>query len=152
MCYIKHMKIRHVDHIGINVEDLEAAKVFFVGLGFTVMGEAKMHGQLLDEVTGLKDARTELVMLQAPDSQFCIEVIKYHQPVAAEGIHPRESNALGMQHIAFQVDDLDGIVKSLRQKGHSLVGSVQNYEGVWKLCYIRGPEGIIIELAEQLEK
>lgn len=146
------MNIRHVDHIGINVEDLEAAKVFFTDLGFTVMGETTMQGELLDEVTGLKDARTELAMLQAPDSQFCIEVVKYRQPVPPEGIHPRGSNAFGMQHIAFQVDDLDGIVKTLQQKGHDLVGSVQNYEGVWKLCYIHGPEGIIIELAEKIGK
>jgi catechol 2,3-dioxygenase-like lactoylglutathione lyase family enzyme len=146
------MKIKHVDHIGINVEDLETATIFFTDLGFTVMGESTMQGELLDEVTGLKDARTELVMLQAPDSQLCIEVIKYHHPVDPEGIHPRGANALGMQHISFQVDDLDSIVKTLQQKGHELVGSVQNYKNVWKLCYIRGPEGIILELAERLEK
>jgi catechol 2,3-dioxygenase-like lactoylglutathione lyase family enzyme len=146
------MRIRHVNHIGINVENLEAAKIFFTDLGFTVMGESTMQGELLDEVTGLKGARTELVMLKAPDSQLCIEVVKYHQPVDPEGIRPRGANALGMQHIAFEVDDLDGIVKTLQQKGHALVGSVQNYENVWKLCYVRGPEGIIIELAEQLEK
>jgi catechol 2,3-dioxygenase-like lactoylglutathione lyase family enzyme len=146
------MKIRHVDHIGINVDNLEAAKTFFTDLGFTVMGEQKMQGKLLDEVTGLNDARTELVMLQAPDSQLCIEVIKYHQPVDPEGVRPGSANTLGMQHIAFQVDDLDSIVKTLQQKGHSLVGSVQNYENIWKLCYVRGPEGIILELAEKLEK
>jgi catechol 2,3-dioxygenase-like lactoylglutathione lyase family enzyme len=146
------MKIRHVDHIGINVDNLEAAKIFFTDLGFTVMGEANMQGELLDEVTGLKDARTELVMLQAPDSQLCIEIVKYHQPVDPEGIRPRGANALGIQHISFQVDDLDGIVKTLQQKGHDLVGSVQNYENIWKLCYVRGPEGIIIELAERLQK
>jgi catechol 2,3-dioxygenase-like lactoylglutathione lyase family enzyme len=146
------MKIRHVDHVGINVLDLKAAKKFFTDLGFTVMGEAKMQGKLLDEVTGLKNAKTELVMLQAPDSQLCIEVVKYHQPVDSEGIRPRGPNALGMQHISFQVDDLEGIVKSLQQKGHKLVGSVQNYENIWKLCYVRGPEGIIVELAEKLGK
>jgi catechol 2,3-dioxygenase-like lactoylglutathione lyase family enzyme len=146
------MKIKHVDHIGINVEDLEAAKVFFTDLGFSVMGESTMEGELLDEVTGLKGARTELVMLQAPDSQLCIEVVKYHQPVDPEGIRPGGANRLGMQHIAFEVDDLDGIVESLQQKGHDLVGSVQNYENVWKLCYVRGPEGIVIELAEKIGK
>jgi catechol 2,3-dioxygenase-like lactoylglutathione lyase family enzyme len=144
------MKIRHVDHIGINVVDLEAAKVFFTDLGFTVQGESTMQGELLDEVTGLKGARTELVMLQAPDSQLSLEVIKYHHPVDPEGIHPGGPNTLGMQHIAFEVEDLDGIVKMLQQKGHNLVGSVQNYENVWKLCYVHGPEGIIVELAEQL--
>jgi catechol 2,3-dioxygenase-like lactoylglutathione lyase family enzyme len=144
------MKVRHVDHIGINVDDLEAARIFFTDLGFTVVGESKMQGKLLDEVTGLKDARTELVMLQAPDSQLSIEIVKYHQPIDPEGIRPGGPNILGLRHIAFQVDDLDGIVKNLQQKGHGLVGSVQNYENIWKLCYVHGPGGIIVELAEQL--
>jgi catechol 2,3-dioxygenase-like lactoylglutathione lyase family enzyme len=145
------MKIRHVDHIGINVENLQAAKNFFIDLGFTVIGESTMQGELLDNVTGLKGARTELVMLQAPDSQLCLEVIKYHQPIDPEGIRPHAPNAHGLGHIAFEVEDLDGIVKNLQQKGHDVMGSVQNYEHVWKLCYVHGPEGIIIELAEKLE-
>jgi catechol 2,3-dioxygenase-like lactoylglutathione lyase family enzyme len=144
------MKIRHINHISINVNDLEAAKVFFTDLGFSVMGESTMEGELLDEVTGLKGARTELVMLEAPDGQLCIEVVKYHHPVDNEGIRPSSPNALGLGHIAFEVDDLDGIVKTLLAKGHNLVGSAQNYENVWKLCYVRGPEGIIVELAEKL--
>jgi catechol 2,3-dioxygenase-like lactoylglutathione lyase family enzyme len=144
------MKIRHVNHVGINVENLEAAKVFFIDLGFKVAGEAKMEGQLLDAVTGLKDARTEFFMLEAPDGQVSLEIIKYHEPVDPEGIRPGAPNALGMRHIAFEVEDLDGIVKTLEQKGYNLVGSVQNYENIWKLCYVNGPEGIIIELAEQL--
>ncbi len=146
------MKIRHVDHIGINVENLEATKVFFTDLGFTVTGELKMQGELLDAVTGLKGAQTEFFMLQAPDGQISLEVIKYHQPVDPEGVRPSGPNALGLRHIAFQVEDLDDIVKTLQQKGYSLVGSVQNYENVWKLCYVNGPEGIIVELAEQLER
>jgi len=144
------MKIRHLNHIGINVDDLEAAKVFFTDLGFTVMGKSKMEGKLLDEVTGLEDARTELIMLQAPDNQICLEIVKYHQPVDPAGIRPGDPNAFGLGHIAFEVDDLDGIVTSLQQKGHDLLGSVQIYENMWKLCYVRGPEGIIVELAEQL--
>jgi catechol 2,3-dioxygenase-like lactoylglutathione lyase family enzyme len=143
------MKIKHVDHIGINVEDLEAAKLFFTDLGFVAVGEAKMQGKLLDEVTGLKGARTEFVMLEAPDSQVRLEIIKYHEPVDPE-VRPGGPNALGLRHMAFQVEDLDDIVKTLQQKGHDLVGSIQNYENVWKLCYVHGPEGIIIELAEQL--
>jgi catechol 2,3-dioxygenase-like lactoylglutathione lyase family enzyme len=147
---MESMKIRHVDHIGINVNDLESAKIFFTDLGFTVMGEDTMQGELLDQVTGLKNAHTELVMLQAPDNQINLELVKYHQPVDPEGINPGGPNKFGMQHIAFQVEDLDSIVKAMQQKGHALVGSVQNYENVWKLCYVHGPEGIIVELAEQL--
>src|SRR5438132_1021164 len=118
------MKIRHVDHVGINVENLEAAKIFFIDLGFTVAGELTMQGELLDGVTGLKGARTEFVTLLAPDSQLSLEIIKYHQPIDPEGIRPGGPNALGLRHIAFEVEDLDGIVKTLKQKGHHLVGSV----------------------------
>jgi catechol 2,3-dioxygenase-like lactoylglutathione lyase family enzyme len=149
-CYAGSMKIRHVNHIGINVDDLEAAKTFFTDLGFTVAGESTMEGKLLDEVIGLKGAQTELVMLVAPDSELCLEVIKYHRPADPEGIRSHSPNTHGLGHIAFEVEDLDGIVESLKQKGYNLVGSVQNYENIWKLCYIYGPEGIIVELAEQL--
>jgi catechol 2,3-dioxygenase-like lactoylglutathione lyase family enzyme len=144
------MKVRHVNHIGINVDDLEAAKIFFVELGFTVDGEAKMEGDLLDKVIGLKGAKTEFVMLQAPDGQLNIEVIKYLEPVDPEGARPGRPNAFGLQHIAFEVDDLDGIVGSLQGKGYDLLGSIQNYQDIWKLCYIHGPGGIIVELAERL--
>jgi catechol 2,3-dioxygenase-like lactoylglutathione lyase family enzyme len=144
------MKVRHVDHIGINVDDLEAAATFFTDLGFTVDGRMKMQGELLDNVTGLEDARTEFVMLKAPDSQISIEVIKYIHPADAESDRSGAPNAHGIRHIAFQVEDLDGIVHTMQQKGHTLVGSVQNYQDIWKTCYIRGPEGIILELAERL--
>jgi len=150
-CYNEPMKVQHVNHIGINVEDLEAAKQFFIDLGFTVMGEASNEGTLLDEVTGLKDARTDLVMLTAPDGEMNVEVIKYHRPTDPEGIRRRKPYAHGLGHIAFEVDDLDGIVEGLQQKGHALMGSIQNFENVWKLCYVRGPEGVIVELAERLD-
>lgn len=111
-----------------------------------------MEGELLDEVTGLQNAQTELIMLQAPDGQLNLEVIKYHQPVDTEGVRRGRPNAFGLAHIAFEVEDLDGIVKTLRQKGHELVGSVQNYENIWKLCYIHGPGGIIVKLAEKINE
>ncbi len=144
------MKILHVDHIGINVLDLEAAKVFFTDLGFKVVGESVMQGELVDRVTGLKDVLDDLVMLQAPDGQLNLELVKFHHPVDEKGIQPSTANTLGLRHLCFQVEDLDSIVKTLKQKGYDLVGTVQNYENVWKLCYVKGPEGIIIELAEQL--
>jgi catechol 2,3-dioxygenase-like lactoylglutathione lyase family enzyme len=146
------MKIKHVDHVGINVEDLAAAKEFFIDLGFTVMGEATMEGELVERVIGLKNVKDDLVMLQAPDGQVNIEIVQFHRPVDPDGIQPVMPNKLGLRHLAFIVEDLDGIVKTLRQKGHELVGEIQTYEDQWKLCYMRGPEEIIIELAEQLEK
>jgi catechol 2,3-dioxygenase-like lactoylglutathione lyase family enzyme len=144
------MKIKHVDHVGINVEDLETAKAFFIDLGFTSMGQTVMQGELLDRVTGLKDAKDDLVMLQAPDKQLNIELVKFHRPLDEGGIQISAANTLGLRHLCFEVKGLDEILTSLQQKGHELVGEVQTYEDAWKLCYIRGPESIIIELAEQL--
>lgn len=146
------MKIRHVDHIGINVHDLEAAKAFFLDLGFTMVGETTMQGELVERVIGLKNVRDDLVMLQAPDGQLNVELVKFHHPVDPAGIQSTAANTLGLRHLAFQVEDLDGIIATLKQKGHELVGEVQTYENMWKLCYVRGPEGIILELAEQLGK
>ena len=143
------MKIRHIDHVGINVDNLEAAKKFFTDLGFTVAGEMEMQGELVDRVIGLTDVKDNIVMLQAPDGQLNLELVKFHHPVDETGVKPLPANALGLRHLCFQVEDLGGIVKTLRVKGHELLGEVQTYENTWKLCYIRGPEGIIIELAEK---
>ena len=144
------MKVRHVDHIGVNVNNLEAAKTFFTDLGFKVVGETTMQGELVDRVTGLKGVKDDLVMLQAPDGQFSLELVKFHHPVDKAGVQPTSANSLGLRHLCFEVEDLEGIVTSLHQNGHNLLGSIQTYENVWKLCYVRGPEGIIIELAERL--
>jgi catechol 2,3-dioxygenase-like lactoylglutathione lyase family enzyme len=146
------MKIKHIDHIGINVQNLEAAKIFFTDLGFIVVGEMAMQGELVDRVTGLKGVKDDIVMLQAPDGQLNLELVKFHHPVDEAGIQPAFSNTLGLRHLCFEVEGLDGIVKTLKQKGRELVGEVQTYEDSWKLCYVRGPEDIIIELAERLEK
>jgi catechol 2,3-dioxygenase-like lactoylglutathione lyase family enzyme len=145
------MKIKHVDHIGINVENLEATKIFFTDLGFSVEGEMVMQGELVDRVTGLKDVKDDLVMLQAPDGQLNLELVKFHHPVDEVGVQPALSNTLGLRHLCFEVEDLSGIVADLQAKGHKLVGEIQTYENTWKLCYVRGPEGIIIELAEKLK-
>jgi catechol 2,3-dioxygenase-like lactoylglutathione lyase family enzyme len=144
------MKIKHIDHVGINVEDLEVAKLFFTDLGFMVVGEAKMQGELVDRVTGLKDVEDNLVMLQAPDKQLNIELVTFHNPIDKAGVQSLAPNALGLRHLCFEVEGLDDILDSLQQKGHKLVGEIQTYENMWKLCYVYGPEGIIIELAEQL--
>jgi len=146
------MKIKHVDHIGINVEDLTAAKEFFIDLGFKVVGEMTMQGELVERVTGLNNVKDDVVMLQAPDGKLNIELVKFHHPVDEAGVQPNLSNTLGMRHLCFEVEGFDDIVASLQQKGHGLVGEVQTYENSWKLCYIYGPEDIIIELAEKLEK
>lgn len=144
------MKIQHVDHVGINVEDLEGAKDFFTGIGFTVMGETVMQGELVDRVTGLKGVKDDLVMLQAPDGQFNIELVKFHHPLDEAGVQPAKPNTLGLRHLCFNVKGFDDIVGDLQGKGYVLVGEVQVYQDSFKVCYIHGPEGIIVELAEQL--
>ena len=144
------MKVRHIDHIGINVENLKAAKSFFTDLGFTVVGEMVMQGELVDRVTGLKDVKDDIVMLQAPDGKLNLELVKFHRPLDENGIQQSAANTLGLRHLCFEVEGLDEILASLQQKGHQLVGEVQTYKNSWKLCYIHGPEEIIIELAEKL--
>lgn len=146
------MKVRHVNHVGIVVNDLEVAKDFFIELGFTVAGETKVEGKWVGRIVGLDDVRSDVVMLKAPDGQLHIELSKFHQPTAiVQGNgQPETSNMLGLRHIAFEVDDLEGIVETLKYKGIELVGEIETYGNSWKLCYIRGPEGIFIELAEQL--
>jgi len=144
------MKVRHIDHIGINVENLKAAKSFFTDLGFTVVGEMVMQGELVDRVTGLKGVKDDIVMLQAPDGQLSLELVKFHHPVDEAGLQPVLANTLGLRHLCFEVEDLKDIVTNLQAKGHELVGEIQQYKDSWKLCYVRGPEGIIIELAEKL--
>lgn len=145
------MKVLHIDHIGINVENLEAAESFFTDLGFTLVGKTVMEGELVERVTGLENVRDDLVMLQSPDGQLNIELVKFHRPIDTAGIQPSMANTLGLRHLCFQVEDFDNLVATLQQKGYKLVGDIQTYEDTWKLCYIYGPEGIIIELAEQLK-
>lgn len=145
------MKIRHLDHIGIVVGDLKAASDFFINLGFTVMGQTTVEGEWAGRVIGLGNIRSDVVMLQAPDGQVNIELSKFHRPDAIADTHPTATNILGLRHIALQVEDLDGIVSNLRSKGVELVGEIETYQDTWKLCYIRGPEGIFVELAEQLD-
>lgn len=144
------MKIKHVNHVGIIVQDLAAAKEFFMDLGFTVMAEMPIQGEWVERIIGLTDVSEDLVMLGAPDGQLNLELVQFHNPVDPDGIRPNAANTLGLRHIAFEVEDVDKIVAMLKKKGNELVGEVQTYEGIWRLCYVRGPEGIIVELAQQL--
>lgn len=144
------MGIKHVDHVGLVVDDLKAATNFFVDLGFVASSEMQVNGEWVERIIGLKNVSESLIMLTAPDGQLSLELVKFHHPTDPKGVQVSEANTLGLRHIAFQVNDIDTVVNALKQKGHRLVGKIQTYENIWKLCYIRGPEGIIIELAEQL--
>ncbi len=144
------MKLQHIDHIGVVVNDLKAAKEFFVGLGFTVQGEAEEQSELLDKVIGIKGARSQIVFLETPDGETKLELTKFLNP--AEKATPQESTmyAHGYKHIALQVKGIDEIVADLKAKGMDIFVDVYDYEDVYKLCYFRGPEGLLVELAEKL--
>ncbi|WP_062239047.1 VOC family protein [Fictibacillus sp. FJAT-27399] len=144
------MKIRRIDHVGIIVEDLAAAKAFFVELGLNVLGEAEVEGKWVEQIIGLTDVRETVAMLGTSDGEATLELVKFHTPLDEKGIQPSYANTLGIQHIAFAVEDIEAIVAKLKKKGAELFGEIQNYENTYKLCYIRGPEGIIIELAEKI--
>lgn len=145
------MKIQRIDHVGINVNDLAAAKAFFLDFGFEVQWEGEMSGELLETVVALRDAKTSVVMIGLPDGQMNLELIKYHTPADKRDIQQPLANTLGIRHIAFVVDDIEATIAKLKKKGVEIFSEIQNYEDTYKLCYIRGPEGIILELAEQIK-
>lgn len=138
-----------MDHVGIVVEDLAAATEFFVELGLEVQGRGEVEDPLVDRIVGLEGVHSELVMLQTQDGQRRLELVKFHSPVP-EGDAGAPSNALGIRHLAFVVDDVDAAVAGLQARGIELVGEVVSYGNSYRLCYVRGPEGIIVELAEEL--
>lgn len=146
------MKIHRIDHIGVNVDDLDAAKAFFVDLGMEVQGEGDMESSLLDKVTGLNGAKTAIVWLGTPDGQTNIELVKYYRPADENGVQPNFANTLGISHITFAVEDIESIVAKLKAKGVEFFSEIQNYEDIYKLCYVHGPEGIILELAEDIRR
>ena len=145
------MALKRMDNVLIVVEDLEAAKAFFAELGMELEGETTVEGPWADRVVGLDDIRADIVMLRTPDGHGKVELTKFHTPPAVRA-EPENApaNTLGIRRIMFAVDDLDDVVARLRRHGAELVGEIAQYENVYRLCFLRGPEGIIIGLAEQL--
>jgi len=139
-----------MDHVGIVVDDLAAAMEFFVALGLEETGRQSVEGESVDRVIGLEGARSEIAMMQTPDGDSRIELVEFHSPPYAGERSPEPSNAPGIRHVTFAVDDLDAALSDIRDHGAELVGEVENYENVYKLCYVRGPAGIIVELAERI--
>jgi len=143
------MTLKRMDNVLIVVDDLEAAKAFFIELGLTLEGEQTVEGPLIGKLIGLENARATLAMLRTPDGQG-IELDKFHTPSAVRfGPVNAPVNALGIRRIMFAVDDIDAVVARLRAHGAELIGEMQ-YENSYRLAYIRGPEGILVALAEQL--
>ena len=145
------MALRRIDNVLIVVDDLEAAKAFFVELGMELEGEMRVEGRWVDLVVGLENVRCEIAMMRTPDGHGRLELNKFHTP-AAIGAEPKNApvNTLGIRRIMFAVDNIDDVLARLRARGAELVGEVAQYEDMYRLCYIRGPEGIIVALAEQL--
>jgi catechol 2,3-dioxygenase-like lactoylglutathione lyase family enzyme len=144
------MTVERMDHVGLVVEDLAAAIAFFAELGLEQQGEASLEGELVDRIVGLEGVRTEFAMMVTPDGHSKLELVKFHAPPVPDGDPRAPANTPGIRHLTFAVDDLDATLASLRAHGAELVGEVERYEDIYRLCYIRGPEGIIIELAERL--
>ena len=144
------MTLRRMDHVGIVVGDLVAATAFFVELGLEPEGEATVEGRWVDRVNGLDGVRSEIVMMRTPDGHGRLELSKYHTPPAPAGDTHAPANAPGIRHVTFAVEGIDDVLDRLRAHGAELVGDLEQYENSYRLCYIRGPEGIIVELAERI--
>ena len=145
------MTLKRMDNILIVVENLEAAKAFFVELGMEVEWETTVEGPSVDRLIDLQNVRATLALMRTPDGHGRIELDKFHTPEAIRtGPEAVPVNALGIRRIMFAVDDIDDVVARLRAHGAELVGEVVQYEDTDRVCYVRGPEGIIVGLAEQL--
>lgn len=139
-----------MEHVGVVVDDLAAATAFFVELGLEVVVEGAVEGAWVDRIVGLEGVRAEIVMVQTPDGYGTLELTKFHAPPGGGGDRSAAANTPGIRHVSFRVDDLDAVVAGLRARGIELVGDVERYEDSYVLCYVRGPEGIIVELAQQI--
>ena len=144
------MAIQRMEHVGITVNDLAAAVEFFVELGLEPRGEGQVEGGSVDRIVALEGVRAELAMLRAPDGGGEIELVKFHSPPTETGDPHAPVNTPGLRHLSFLVEDIDAMVAGLRARGAELVGELVRYEDSYRLCYVRGPEGIIVELAEKI--
>lgn len=152
MCgYTTDMTIKRLDHVSIVVEDLPAAIAFFTALGMTKEGEAPIEGPWVDRVNGIDGVQVDIVMMRTPDGHGRLELTKFRHPKLVE-IEPAIAppNALGLRSIMFTVENVDDSVARLRSSGAELIGEVVQYEDKYRLCYMRGPAGIIVALAEEL--
>lgn len=144
------MTVKRMDNVGIVVEDLDAAVAFFAELGLVFEGRAPIEGPWAGGVTGLRDMRVEIAMMRTPDGHSRLELSRFIAPPVVADHRNAPVNALGYLRVMFAVEDIDDTLARLKKLGATLVGDVVDYEGIYRLCYIRGPEGILIGLAEQL--
>ncbi|HUR50739.1 MAG TPA: VOC family protein [Mycobacteriales bacterium] len=142
--------IRGFDHVGITVADLEAVTAFFVGLGLEVEGRTFVEGEFIDTVIGMPDSRSEIVMVRPPGGGTGLELARFVRPDHEPGSPDAMANVLGLRSLGFEVDDLQALVDRLAADGYGLVGGIAEYEDSWRMAHVRGPEGIIVALAERI--
>ena len=145
------MTLHRMDNVLIVVEDLEAAKAFFAELGMELEGETQVEGPWVDSTVGLDGVRADITMMRTPDGHGRVELTRFHTPPAVRA-EPENApaNALGIRRIMFAVDDIDDVVARLRNHGAELLDEIAQYEDIYRLCFVRGPEGVIIGLSEQI--
>ena len=144
------MTLQRMDHVGVVVEDLAMALDFFSALGFERQGEWHVEGGWVDRIVGLEGVQAEAAMLQTPDGRGRLELVSFDSPTHPGETRRAPANVPGLRHLAFVVEHLDDVLERLRAHGAELVGQVETYEDVYRLCYVSGPDGIIVELAEEL--
>ena len=144
------MAIPSLHHVSVVVDDLEAAQAFFIELGMELEGAAPIEGEWVDRVNAIEGVRVDIAMMRSPDGHGRLELTKFHNPKAIGAQPDNAPNTLGLRSIMFNVDDIDATLAGLRALGAELVGEVVQYEDIYRICYIRGPAGIIVALAEQL--
>ena len=151
LCYTRDMTIKRLDHVSVVVDDLAAAIAFFTALGMTIEGEAPVEGPWVDRINALENVQVNIVMMRTPDGHGRLELTKFRNPKLVE-IEPAIAppNTLGLRSVMFTVESVDDTVARLRADGAELVGEVAQYEDKYRLCYMRGPAGIIVALAEEL--
>jgi catechol 2,3-dioxygenase-like lactoylglutathione lyase family enzyme len=142
--------IQRMDNVGIVVDDLKAAIAFFVELGLELEGEMTVEGQWVDRCVGLDGVRNDIAMMRTPDGHSRLELIRFHAPPATTAEPNAPVNTLGIRRIMFAVDDIDDALARLRAHSAELIGEVVQYEDKYRLCYLRGPEGIIVALAQEI--
>ena len=144
-------RFKRFDHVGITVADLDAATAFFVGLGFEIEGRMVMEGEFVDAVIGIPHSRSEIVTLRPPDGGTGLELSSFLRPTHEPGSPEAMSTELGLRNVMFEVDDIDSILDRLAADGYGLIGGIGQYEHIWRMAYVRGPEGIIVALAERID-
>lgn len=144
------MTIQRMDHVGVVVENLPAAIEFFTQLGMEVQGKGSVEGEWVDRIVGLEGIEVEMTMLKTADGDAKIELVKFLSPPPEDGNPGAPSNTTGLRHLCFEVEDVEKLVADLRERGSELVGELVSYGNSYRLCYVHGPEGIIVELAEAL--